>query len=41
MDAELYTEVFSSTIEDMKILCKNKTILQFDNDPKYKSLNAY
>ena len=41
MDYGLYTEILISKIEEIKILCDNKNIFQFDNDHKYKSLHAY
>ena len=41
MDAELDTEILSIKIEEMKILCYNKIIHQFDNDPKHINLRAY
>ena len=41
MDDELYIEVLSSKIEDMKKLCDDKIILQFYNDQKHKIFHTY
>ena len=41
MDAEPNTEILSSKIEGMRILCSSKVILQFDNYLKHKIFHAY
>ena len=41
MDSKLYTEILPSRWELMKPLWENRIILQFDNDFKHKSLQAY
>ena len=41
MDSKLYTEILKSRIGEIKVHWENKTNLQFDNDPKHKSVQAY
>ena len=41
MEADIYTKILLNKIEVKKILWDSKCILQFDNDPKHKSLHIY
>ena len=40
MDAEMFKKILSK-FKEVKILCEDKIILQFDNNHKHKSFHAY
>ena len=40
LDTNLYIEILEFSLPEMNKLMKNSAILQFDNDPKHRSLKA-
>ena len=40
LDTNLYIEILEFSLPEMNKIMKHSVILQFDNDPKHRSLNA-